>query len=172
MATAQAILNAQVQSMYSMLATVSTQPCDVALCWSTQPLTLSRHSRMSLLALGTRAGTVLLLRLQAERMRVVASVPVANAWITGLAWTKWTRGSAEGTVTAQLACALPSGRIVLLNVSQTCDSANCATDPVLKAAVSDEKPYRDDRRGITSMEWVDIDGQGDKSSVFHASVLL
>ncbi len=127
---------------------------------------------MSLLALGTRAGTVLLLRLQAGGLKVVASAPVASTWITGLAWTKWTRGLAEGTATAQLACALPSGRIVLLNVSQTWGSAEYAVDPVLETAVADERPYRDDRRGITSMEWVDIDGQGDQPSVCHAFVLL
>jgi hypothetical protein len=59
-----------------------------------------------------------------------------------------------------------------LNVSQTWSSAEYATDPILETAVGDEKPYRDDRRVITSMEWVDIGDQGDQSSVCHAFVLL
>lgn len=137
----------------------------IALCWSSQPSVLSHDPSASLLALGTRRGSVLLLRLEEGKLNVVASIVGANSWITHMAWTKWMNAKAENAITAQLACALPNGHIILLQVDQTWDSS--VQNPALKVTVTkiNEKAYLEDRRNITSMEWINLDNAKETPNV-------
>lgn len=58
---------------------------------------------------------------------------------------------------AYLACALPRGRIILLEVHQEIRSWDHIQKPEIVLHILDDVAYENDRKGITSMEWVESD---------------
>ncbi|KAI0741644.1 transcription factor IIIC subunit delta N-term-domain-containing protein [Daedaleopsis nitida] len=128
--------------------------------WSSQPdwnLTPAPLFDASVLAVGTRAGTVTFLRyqLQDRCMSVAEEVSVSAKWVTHIAWSAWTL-SQDNTCEAMLSCGTSDGSVVVLTVRQSLNSnSSFAPDHNVSLTVQEhgEPPSDIDGRAITGMRW-------------------
>ncbi|KAF8591852.1 hypothetical protein K439DRAFT_1536430 [Ramaria rubella] len=125
----------------------------------------------SLLALGNRAGRVIFLRLPQmnndQELQAIASLDVADDWVTQLAWSSWTKLQ-SGCFKASLACGIADGGIVIVLVSLFLDH-----DPQRPGVhprftftlAADGRPCcLSDGSALTALTWVE--------SKFHAPILV
>ncbi|KAF9649199.1 hypothetical protein BDM02DRAFT_3095185 [Thelephora ganbajun] len=134
-----------------------------AIAWSSQSTFTSTLKPLvdgSLLAVGTRAGSLHLLRSVfshhgRESMEVVSTVEAGDRWITHCAWAPWKALDAQ-TVVSTLACGLGNGGIVLINVTQMLLMALPGSPSSLEVAtvIRNEKAAVADKRIITAMKWI------------------
>ncbi|EJU03518.1 hypothetical protein DACRYDRAFT_105677 [Dacryopinax primogenitus] len=100
---------------------------------------------LSLLALGSRAGTVSLWR-SGKRQ---ATVVLGEEWVAHLSWAGWLQMDAD-TVASVLACGLSDGSVHLVTVTQkitdhSFDEVQAVPSPAL---------VQPDLRGLTALRWV------------------
>ncbi|KAI0340524.1 hypothetical protein BDW22DRAFT_1398185 [Trametopsis cervina] len=118
----------------------------------------------SLLAVGTRAGTVNLMRLQngGDSVMVhVSVIEVSNERITHLAWSFWTPGE-SGTSEALLACGISNGAIVVFKITQTLvqSSSSPSFSQEFDLDVSHENlstVCHPTRRCTSALRWINLD---------------
>ncbi|KAI0048739.1 hypothetical protein FA95DRAFT_1517013 [Auriscalpium vulgare] len=118
----------------------------------------------SLLALGSRAGCVNLFRFRAQPiennyLEHVATVEVAEGWITHLSWLPWTSSRAsQGN--SMLACGIADGSVKLLQVQTTLIIESGASSLGAQyrletlAQLCPGQPCDADKRRLTALEWV------------------
>ncbi|EPT00974.1 hypothetical protein FOMPIDRAFT_1121318 [Fomitopsis schrenkii] len=117
----------------------------------------------SLLAVGNRAGSVTFLRFCGKKdgtweVECAATVPVADRWVTHVAWSSWKRPQ-SGTCEAYIACGIADGSVVVLRVTQTLHSQPSPSGFVprynVRATfdVRDVKPAEAGWGEVTSMKW-------------------
>ncbi|KAF9785254.1 putative zinc-finger of transcription factor IIIC complex-domain-containing protein [Thelephora terrestris] len=131
-----------------------------AIAWSSEPTFASSSGSLnsgSLLAVGTRAGSVHLLRYldsaeQGESAGLVLTVEVGDRWVTQCAWTPWKTSDAQ-IVLSTLACGLSNGDVILIDVTQTLPSGSPFNLEVV-TKTRNEKAASPDKRIITAMKWV------------------
>ncbi|KIO33473.1 hypothetical protein M407DRAFT_17729 [Tulasnella calospora MUT 4182] len=133
-----------------------------AIAWSEAP-PMNRNrggsfAKHSLLAVGSRGGTVVLLRskVEATELEVVAAHTFTNQWIVCLSWSSWSTGN-SGDASCVLACALPDGSVQQLRVSLP-SGADDAKEVAVEH-LAGQSCGRVDRRGITAMTWADVHGK-------------
>ncbi|KAI0064060.1 hypothetical protein BV25DRAFT_1869513 [Artomyces pyxidatus] len=119
----------------------------------------------SLLALGSRAGTIALLRFRGkpentDYLEHIQTITVANTWITHLAWAQWaTSGLNESK--SVLACGIADGSVTLVEITQTLHLEPGASSFGIKCLVETEAclavstPCSADKRGITGIKWIE-----------------
>ncbi|KAI0358005.1 hypothetical protein OH77DRAFT_1449501 [Trametes cingulata] len=136
--------------------------------WTPQPdwgLTPAPFIDASLLAVGNRAGSVTLLRFDRATcgMVVVDSAPVADRWVTHLAWSAWT-DCHDSACEAMLACGAADGSVTVYNIRQTLTSksspANISSDHEVNVSVwrGDGSICEADGRAVTAMAWANRPG--------------
>ncbi|KAH9933377.1 transcription factor IIIC subunit delta N-term-domain-containing protein [Fomitopsis serialis] len=119
----------------------------------------------SLLAVGNRAGSVSFLRFRGRidgswEVCCAATVPLADRWVTHVAWSSWKRLQGGGCE-ASLACGIADGSVVVLRVIQTVHPEASPSGLVphndIQASfeVRDIKPSGSDGRGLTCMRWAE-----------------
>ncbi|KAF8509836.1 transcription factor IIIC subunit delta N-term-domain-containing protein [Gautieria morchelliformis] len=116
----------------------------------------------SLLALGNRAGRVIFMRLArvdvGQRLQIVASLDVADDWITHLAWRPWVETN-PGSFRASLACGTADGGIVIVSVSVSWASDLPATGVYprldLKLLDNGRTCCPCDGSPVTALTWID-----------------
>ncbi|VDC03351.1 unnamed protein product [Peniophora sp. CBMAI 1063] len=143
----------------------------IACCaWSTQPLFCDPAPvcDASLLALGTRAGTVMFMRLQVSEgtpvsLEHVATVQLSEHWVTYIAWTGWSQGGPQ-LARATLAYGTADGSIILLELSQTLRmeaatqlGANCRLEVQTQVL---GPIYAADKKTTTGLQWVTLPARG------------
>ncbi|THH15736.1 hypothetical protein EW146_g4774 [Bondarzewia mesenterica] len=134
--------------------------------WSTQTdfgITPSPHCDGSILAVGTRAGSIILLRFQEARsecLEHIDTISVTEQWITTMAWSSWC--SVDSRIcSVYLACGLSDGSILKLQVIESLilDSTAAVLAPCFqietKTCISVDSPSDVDKRSITGMLWVE-----------------
>ncbi|KAG9000337.1 hypothetical protein FRB93_012731 [Tulasnella sp. JGI-2019a] len=136
------------------------------LTWSQVPLYTATPLTSfdgSLLAVGTRAGTIGLLRLNAGTLKLVPvhTILVSDSWVTHVAWSSWTNTD-DGCCTAMIACALADGtarRIRIfqkLSVSPTdANGSQVYQQDISTVGLPNGSAHESDGRTITSIRWVD-----------------
>ncbi|KZV92014.1 hypothetical protein EXIGLDRAFT_749894 [Exidia glandulosa HHB12029] len=123
------------------------------IAWSSLP----RRGGLSLLALGNRAGSVVLLRYDGLSLNMAHAhdVNVTSDRVVSLAWSSWQSGG-DGVYQALLACGLPCGLISLVRVVQQINDDD--NQPHLTCEIIDSDlehvPANADDTGITALEWI------------------
>ncbi|KAG8878567.1 hypothetical protein FRB97_002402 [Tulasnella sp. 331] len=141
---------------------------DEGLAWSKLPrydVTPQLIVDGSLLAVGTRAGTVILMRVEPEapQLKPVHTIQVSDSWVTLIAWSSW-ESHADGSCIAVIACALADGTVRRIRVRQKLHTST--TDMTTPATVSYQQDiatvglpngpaYEFDDRIITGAQWID-----------------
>ncbi|KAI5121645.1 hypothetical protein M0805_001172 [Coniferiporia weirii] len=129
----------------------------------------------SLLVLGNRAGSIILMRHDGVRsMRCDLVVRIADEWITHLAWGPW-RAIRPFHTEAYLACGVADGSIVIVRINQWLEPVSSTTPfgPTFSiradANVLHMRASDADGKGITALSWVDrIEIPHEKPTLFHA----
>ncbi|PVG01918.1 hypothetical protein CPB86DRAFT_811832 [Serendipita vermifera] len=123
-----------------------------AVSWSSQT-SFKEHRNTSLLALGSRGGTVSFWHIKEGILHQVESISVSETWISHLAWATWQEE--KGIAFARLACGTSSGEVQLIDIRYDPTSV----EPQFIVQLSKEEPCRLDPRGITALEWIYPKGQ-------------
>ncbi|KZV69295.1 hypothetical protein PENSPDRAFT_633282 [Peniophora sp. CONT] len=136
--------------------------------WSSQPL-FSDPAPLcdgSLLALGSRAGSIILLQVSEgtpSSLEHVATLQVSDHWVTHLAWNEWTL-SAPQQARATLACGVADGSIILVEVTQTLHAeAASQLGHIYRLEVqtnASEPIYAADKKTTTGLQWVTLPARG------------
>ncbi|KAF7796903.1 hypothetical protein EIP86_008088 [Pleurotus ostreatoroseus] len=93
-------------------------------------------------------------------MESLASIEVADRWVTCLAWTHWVPTQPNQCV-AYLACSIADGSVVVVKVTQTLQSdlgqSFVAKQEIeLSSEIPNEQPDTVDGRKISSMKWIQV----------------
>jgi len=119
---------------------------------------------LSLLAIGTRGGSVILVRLkddlgEQDAVEHIKTVQVSQQWITHLSWTHW-EANTEKQCCATLACGMADGSICLIEVIQT---LHADPDSLLGNRFTLEVQasiaatiHEADSKSITGLTWISI----------------
>ncbi|KAF8835955.1 hypothetical protein BDN67DRAFT_912054 [Paxillus ammoniavirescens] len=143
----------------------------MSIAWSSQPhfgIYPAPLVDASILAVGTRAGSVKLFRLQnvADSEGTVAlihEVKISEEWITHLAWSPWFIFS-EGKCQSLLAYATGDGGVGIVRISQILQSASVSgfvptyTLDVISGQKT-ESVFAPDRRATPALDWVAVPGR-------------
>ncbi|KAJ7777231.1 putative zinc-finger of transcription factor IIIC complex-domain-containing protein [Mycena metata] len=132
------------------------------LLWSTHAdfaITPSPCLDSSLIATGTRAGTLMLFRFKDSSLEHVTTVEVTTKWITHLAFSRWTLVK-EGESELTLSCGAADGSVRLVKITQTLSSVPSASGFTLDYAIqtnvqkSDASVFQPSQTGITALSWI------------------
>ncbi|KIM61276.1 hypothetical protein SCLCIDRAFT_16159 [Scleroderma citrinum Foug A] len=147
-----------------------------SISWSRQPdfgVLPSPSVDASILALGSRGGTVALYRfcgyqVEGPRMEPITLSKLSEQWITHLAWSPWALAG-ENHCAAMLAYAVADGGIALLRVAQMLEVPLVSTGFVTEYDRHENlhvsvEPLRElvfipDKRAITALQWINITGR-------------
>lgn len=144
----------------------------LCICWSPQArfdIVPTPSLDWSLLATGTRGGTVSFFQWrgvteegQGPTAVHVQTLPVADQWVTHLAWSPWALCGA-GQCEAYLACAKADGTVSIIKVSQKlCPvPSSFGTEFAVERTFEVQEccAFAADKRVITALRWVDIPGR-------------
>ncbi|KAJ6568281.1 transcription factor IIIC subunit delta N-term-domain-containing protein [Mycena vulgaris] len=117
----------------------------------------------SLLVTGTRAGTLMFFRFKNSALEHVASVEVADQWITHVAFSPWT-ALTGGECKSRLAYGTSDGLVGLTSITQSLHSAPSASgfslDYTIQTRVEKFGPaiFQSDNTGITALSWASPPG--------------
>ncbi|KAI0831996.1 putative zinc-finger of transcription factor IIIC complex-domain-containing protein [Trametes gibbosa] len=137
--------------------------------WSLQPdwgLTPAPSVDVSLLAVGSRAGSVTFMRFDevAQQLAIVDSAAVSDRWISHLAWSAWAECH-DGTHEAMLACGAADGSVSILSVRQAIapkpPASKTFSDHAIDLSICrhDGIAHKPDGSAITGMKWANIPGR-------------
>ncbi|KAH8110999.1 transcription factor IIIC subunit delta N-term-domain-containing protein [Phellopilus nigrolimitatus] len=136
----------------------------------------------SILALGNRTGSVVLMRYDSFQfvMQCDRVVRIADEWITHLAWSPW-RAVQSFHSEAYLACGVADGSIIIARVRQRLEiSQDAPVSPLsprfyIAADVDVLGSYASDAdgKGITALSWVNkVDNPYELPTIFHSKAGL
>ncbi|KZP30470.1 hypothetical protein FIBSPDRAFT_777198 [Athelia psychrophila] len=138
-----------------------------SIAWSTQPdfgVFPSAGIDSSILAIGNRAGSILLLRYQQDKnqlqsIRHIQTVEVSQ-WTTHLSWSPWLTIS-DRKCKAYLAYGTADGAVGLIAITQILQSASTLSGigenhtTLISYSLPPQLPSAADGRSISSMHWVE-----------------
>ncbi|KAF8552235.1 hypothetical protein OG21DRAFT_1535864 [Imleria badia] len=143
----------------------------LGIAWSSQPswgIYPAPLVDASILALGTRAGSVKLFRFDRGddsegAVSLLGEVKLCENWITHIAWSPWLIHSGE-RCSCSLACATGDGGVLIINISQKLQLRG--GDGFLTTYELDNDFERatdvvcsPDKRAVTALEWVAVPGR-------------
>ncbi|KAK7031634.1 transcription factor IIIC subunit delta N-term-domain-containing protein [Favolaschia claudopus] len=115
-------------------------------------------------SVGTRGGTLILLRYKNSSLEPVATVKVSDEWITHVAFSPWTAHEACKSEAA-IAFAAADGSVGLVTVIQTLSSTPTASGFFLNYGIetcvekTESAVFQPDKMGVTALSWISFPNQ-------------